>query len=72
MGGNWKLSSHHSAQNELHKRYERAAKDETHPEHSRAMNFKASEPGKLFKGVTIISMSPKPSIFDGVKFIKTT
>ncbi len=42
----WQQEQHHRNQAELHRRYARAAKDDKHLEHSRAMNFKASEPSK--------------------------
>lgn len=64
----WQQESHHRAQAELHRRYAVASKDEAHPEHSRAMNFKASEPENkknIFDGVKIVSSSKK-SIYDGV------
>lgn len=47
MGGDWRKQSHHYEQASLHRGYAIAAKDDQHPSHSRAMNFKASEPAKL-------------------------
>ena len=64
---NWQMENHHRNQADLHNRYAKAAADEKHPEHSRAMNFKATVPKNknIFEGVKIISQAPK-SIYDGV------
>lgn len=57
-GGNWKEEYHHRNQADLHGRYSRACCDEKSLDHSRAMNFKASE--KTEAGIDVVYATCKP------------